>query len=272
MAESVQVAESDQPETDRQRRHKYLALVEADEVRRADEEPTINPKAMVWPHLLAVEFLAALIVVLFFLVFSVLRDAPLLELANPDVTPNPSKAPWYFMSVQEILLHMHPTLAGVIVAIPVVMIGLILIPYIDNSREGIGVWFGSGKAVQITVFATIYTFVITVALIFLDSKLGGVPGTAGGMRELLNRAGSPDVVGSWILPTLIMVGFSALLAIIVRVVWEADTRLVIIALFTGFVTVYAVTTIVGFLLRGPDFELYWPWEMSAVGYNPWDEF
>ncbi len=248
-----------------------MALVEADEIQRAAEEPTINPKAMVWPHLLAIEFLAAVIVILFLLVFSVLRDAPLQELANPDVTPNPSKAPWYFLSVQEILLHMHPTLAGVIL-VGVAFAGLAVIPYIDNSRREVGLWFGSAKAVQITVFATIYTLVITVALIFVDSRVGlEIPGTAGGMDKLLEQAGAPDVVGAWILPTLIMAGLTALLAIIVRVAWEADVRQVIMALFTGFVVVYTVTTVVGFLLRGPDFELYWPWNMPAE-YNPWDEF
>ncbi|MFQ5945908.1 MAG: menaquinol-cytochrome C reductase [Anaerolineae bacterium] len=270
MAEAVKVVEPEKPETDRQRRHKYLALVESDEVQRAAEEPTINPKAMVWPHLLAVEFLAALIVIVFLLAFSVLRDAPLLELANPDVTPNPSKAPWYFTNIQEILLHMHPMLAGIFL-VGAVLTGLAVIPYIDDSRSEVGVWFGSAKAVQITIFATIYTFVITVLLIFLDSRLGGVPGTAGGMDELLSDAGAPDVVGGWILPILVMVGFTALLAVVVRVVWDANTYQVIMALFTGFVVVYTVTTIVGFLFRGPGFELYWPWEMPPE-YNPWDEF
>ena len=73
-----------------------------------------------------------------------LINAPLLNRANPDITPNPSKAPWYFLNLQELLLHMDTGLAGVIVP-TVALIVLVAVPYIDRSNEGQGVWFGHGE-------------------------------------------------------------------------------------------------------------------------------
>jgi menaquinol-cytochrome c reductase cytochrome b/c subunit len=89
-------------------------------------------KVHVWPHLLAVEFVASLACLAFLLVFSVFVNAPLLELANFNQTPNPSKAPWYFLGLQELLTMFHPMVAGV--TIPGMGIfGLILVPYTDRN-------------------------------------------------------------------------------------------------------------------------------------------
>ena len=85
-----------------------------------------------WPHLLIEEFVALLVVSAFLIVFSTFVNAPLLELANPNLTPNPSKAPWYFMGLQELLRYFHPTIAGVMMP-TVAIIALIVIPYFDRN-------------------------------------------------------------------------------------------------------------------------------------------
>lgn len=91
-------------------------------------------KVHVWPHLLIVEFVAALAVTAFLLVFSIFVNAPLLELANFNETTNPSKAPWYFLGLQELLTMFHPMVAGV--TIPGIGIFLlILAPYVDKNPE-----------------------------------------------------------------------------------------------------------------------------------------
>ncbi|MGH9271307.1 MAG: menaquinol-cytochrome c reductase cytochrome b subunit, partial [Ilumatobacteraceae bacterium] len=85
-----------------------------------------------WPHLLAAEFVASLACLAFTFVFSVFVNAPLLELANTNQTPNPSKAPWYFLGLQELLTMFHPMIAGV--TIPGVgLIILIFAPFIDKN-------------------------------------------------------------------------------------------------------------------------------------------
>jgi len=88
----------------------------------------------VWPHLLIVEFAAALFMTAFTTIFSIFVNAPLLELANPNKTSNPSKAPWYFLGLQELLTMFHPMVAGV--TIPGMgLFVLILAPYIDRNRR-----------------------------------------------------------------------------------------------------------------------------------------
>jgi menaquinol-cytochrome c reductase cytochrome b/c subunit len=89
-------------------------------------------KVHVWPHLLAVEFVAALAVTAFTLIFSVFVNAPLLEVANINQTPNPAKAPWYFLGLQELLTMFHPMVAGVTIPGMGIFL-LILAPYLDRN-------------------------------------------------------------------------------------------------------------------------------------------
>ena len=89
-------------------------------------------KVHTWPHLLAAEFVAALAMTAFTFIFSVFVNAPLLQLANTNATPNPSKAPWYFLGLQELLTMFHPMVAGV--TLPGVgVIFLILAPFVDRN-------------------------------------------------------------------------------------------------------------------------------------------
>jgi len=97
-----------------------------------DVKATPQDKVHTWPHLLAAEFVAALAMTLFVFVFSVFVNAPLLELANVNQTPNPSKAPWYFLGLQEMLTMFHPMVAGVLLP-GIGMGGLMLAPYIDRN-------------------------------------------------------------------------------------------------------------------------------------------
>ena len=97
-----------------------------------DVKATPVDKVHTWPHLLAVEFVAALGCTAFLFFFSVFVNAPLLQLANPNRTPNPSKAPWYFLGLQELLTMFHPMVAGVTIPGMGIFL-LILAPYIDKN-------------------------------------------------------------------------------------------------------------------------------------------
>ena len=97
-----------------------------------DVKVTPQDKVHVWPHLLLVEFVAALACTAFTLVFSIFVNAPLLELSNFNQTPNPSKAPWYFLGLQELLKWFHPMVAGVLLP-GMGIVGLILAPYTDRN-------------------------------------------------------------------------------------------------------------------------------------------
>ncbi len=123
---------------------------------------------LVWPDLVFVEFISAVVFTITFLMLSVFINAPLLNRANFDVTPNPSKAPWYFLNLQELLLHMDKGWAGVIV--PTIALGFFAsIPYIDRSREAQGVWFGTRYSGRLTVIAAVYAIIVSFGLVTLDA-------------------------------------------------------------------------------------------------------
>lgn len=100
-------------------------------------EGTPDPKLHTWPYLLRIELLAALVVIIVLLVWSIVLDAPLEQLADPTRTPNPSKAPWYFLGLQELLVYFDPWIAGVLLP-ALIILGLCLIPYVDLNPAGSG--------------------------------------------------------------------------------------------------------------------------------------
>src|SRR3990172_6315734 len=126
-------------------------------------------EVLVWPDLVFIEFISAVLFTVTFLLLSVLIDAPLLNRANPDVTPNPSKAPWYFLNLQELLLHMDKAWAGVLLP-TIALVFLASIPYIDRSHHAQGVWFGTKYSARITVITAVYAVVVSAGLVAFDSR------------------------------------------------------------------------------------------------------
>ncbi len=100
-------------------------------------------KVDVWPHLVSREFVAALLVTVILFVWSIVMEAPLEAEANLNVTPNPSKAPWYFLGLQELLVYFDPWIAGVVLP-TLIIVGLMAIPYVDTNPKGVGVWARMG--------------------------------------------------------------------------------------------------------------------------------
>jgi menaquinol-cytochrome c reductase cytochrome b/c subunit len=135
--------------------------VEARKRRQREEE------LLVWPDLVFIEFISAVLFTVLIVILSVLVDAILLDRANPAVTPNPSKAPWYFLNLQELLLHMHPALAGVIVP-TIALIALGAIPYYDNTPEGQGEWLSTPRAWLNMYVGAATGFIGTLLLILFD--------------------------------------------------------------------------------------------------------
>ncbi len=211
-----------------------------------------------FPIVAIVELLLSLGVTIILLAMSLAINAPLEEIANPNTTTDPAKAPWYFMGLQEMLEHGHPTLMAVI--FPTLLVLFVLaIPYIDNSREAAGVWFSSQRGKKLTLYTAIYTAVMQIAFILLDNFLQP--------REAL-RGILPDFVVQVLLPGVIM----ALIVLIpVLVIWRTkpSAREVLLVLFTVMITSALVFTLTGFLFRGPGFKLFWPWNMPN-NYNPFN--
>ena len=112
------------------RTQRLLTVVKAGAIQQVKSEP--HDKVNTWPHLIAAEFVALMVVTAALLIFSVYVDAPLLEFANFNEQPNPSKAPWYFLGLQELLSYFDPQVAGVIIP-GFGLGGLAIIPYIDRN-------------------------------------------------------------------------------------------------------------------------------------------
>src|SRR5512142_813709 len=121
-----------------------------------------------FPVVALLELVLTLGTTLFVFLFSLLRNAPLEDIANPNVTTNPAKAPWYFIGLQELLEHMHPMVAGVILP-SVLIIFLLLIPYLDNDRTGAGRWFTSERGKWITLWSALYALIVMTLLILGDN-------------------------------------------------------------------------------------------------------
>ncbi|MBI4064692.1 MAG: cytochrome bc complex cytochrome b subunit [Elusimicrobia bacterium] len=108
-------------------------------------------KVEVWPNLIAREYVAAALTTVAILVWTLLINAPLEEAANPTVTPNPSKAPWYFLGLQELLVYFDPWIAGVLLP-NLIIVGLCAIPYIDRNPKGVGYYAWKERPFANTMF------------------------------------------------------------------------------------------------------------------------
>ena len=161
--------------------------------------PATQPMVSVWPHLLMRELLAVLGVSILLLLLSIVFDAPLEAPADPSLTPNPAKAPWYFVGFQELLVYFDPWIAGVLVPC-LIILGLCAIPYLDPSRRGEGVYSANERPFAWTIFTTGiigWFLLIAVGLWFRGAGWGwhwpwGPPGTG---AELEARWSPPVLVG-----------------------------------------------------------------------------
>lgn len=258
MAELVQQPTDAAAQIDEKKKQKLLELVRG----RAVARPTdlADDEVMVWPSLVVIEAVSAAIFLAIMFVLSVLVNAPLLERADPNKTPNPAKAPWYFLNLQEMLLHMDPALAGIIV--PTIALGSIAaIPYIDRSPLGVGVLGTSSKGRTIIAFSTVFTSVVLIGLILLDEASGR---TGFWMKTVFNDWGLPEWTSGMVMPTLVMGIFIGMLVVMVKKIFNPTTRELIIALYTGFFVTYWLLAIIGTSFRGQGQDLTLPWDLPLV--------
>ena len=207
-----------------------------------------------WPNLLILEIIAGLFITAVLVLMSLAVDAPLRELANPDVTENPAKAPWYFLNLQELLLHMDAALAGVWIP-GLLIVGLLILPYLDRDLTHAGQWFGTQKGLIITIWSAVYTAVWMTALVVFDEQVG--------VRSLVAQ---PAILPTWVIPLAVMVGLAAILHISILPL-RPSRRELLMAYFTCFIVAYAHLTIVGSFFRGVGMHLVEPWNLPPGGLS-----
>jgi len=116
-----------------------------------DEKETSGQKTWVWPDLLYIEFISLIICSIVLILWAIYLRAPLEQPANPAATPNPSKAPWYFLGLQEMLVYYDPWYAGVVLP-SIIVVGLMAIPYIDTNPKGGGYFTFAERKFSIGIF------------------------------------------------------------------------------------------------------------------------
>jgi hypothetical protein len=124
----------------------------------------------VWPYLVRVEFLAAIIVTVVLFVWSITLNAPLEEPANPNLTMNPSKAPWYFLGLQEMLVYFDPWIAGVVMP-SILLVGLMVFPYVDSNPLGNGYYTWKQRKFATGMF--FWGFFMWIILILIGTFIRG---------------------------------------------------------------------------------------------------
>lgn len=208
-----------------------------------------RPSLPVFPDLLLRELVTALTAVAFVLVFSALFNAPLEMQANPGLSPNPAKAPWFFIGMQEMLLHIHPLFSVFIIPM-VVLGGLLVLPYLNDAPQGGGVWFYSAKGRRMGILAAVAAMAVSVAGILGDAFLFDLA------RSL---ATLPPVVGGGVFPLVIFSGITVVFMITLQRHYSADRHEMIQSLYIFIMTVYGALTITCLWFRGVNMALAWPW-------------
>lgn len=129
-----------------------------------------NEMEFVYPYLLYKELIALMVVLILLAIASIYLNAPLLDIANPGKTENPAKAPWYFIGLQEVLVYFDPWIAGVVLPL-LILIGLIVIPYVDRNPKGSGEYTFSER--KFAIINYVIGFTLWWVLIFIGWHLRG---------------------------------------------------------------------------------------------------
>ena len=199
----------------------------------------VGTQLMSYPHLILREAIAFQILVIALVAMALLWDAPLEQLANPLLTPNPAKAPWYFLGLQELLHYFPPLVAGIIIP-TLVVVGLIVIPYFNVNVQGEPLWAGNLTRRFRVLLGTLAALAVFLAV--FDAWTVLAPTIAIGGLAVLSYFAQPGKHPK---------------AEFLR------SRAISWWVMTWFIAVAMVLTLVGTFFRGPGWSWVWPWISHA---------
>jgi len=199
------------------------------------------------PHLVRKEFAAALVIVVGVTLWAMLAPAPLEEIADPTRSPNPAKAAWYFLGLQELLLHLDPLAAISLVVI--MLLGLALTPRWDKHEESIGVYFRSAIGRRAALWGLLLSLNLVPFLVVVDEYWLDLPAMTPAW---------PVMLSSGLLPLLLTLLGLALIYYGIRKELKANHSEALLGLFTFVMASLVLLTIVGVFFRGPNMALVLP--------------
>jgi quinol-cytochrome oxidoreductase complex cytochrome b subunit len=208
-----------------------------------------SPKTVLaLPNLLLREFSVAMVLVAFVMVVSVGFDAPLGDAANPGMSPDPAKAPWYFLGFQELLFHFDPLFAVLIIPLAA-SVGLLLIPYLNYNEDSSGVFMVSHRGRRLGLIAAIAALVATPVLIVADEYWIDFGAWLGGIDP---------VVSNGLVPAALLAGALAAFYFLLRKKYSASRNEAVQALFILLAVAFFTMTLIGVWFRGSGMALTWP--------------
>jgi quinol-cytochrome oxidoreductase complex cytochrome b subunit len=216
--------------------------------RKPDDDPQDRGESVATiPNLIVRELVVAAALIASIFIFSILFNAPLEAKANPGLSPNPTKAPWYFAGLQELLLHFHPLFA--VLVIPGIILGILFfLPYLRYDADTAGVWFASYQgrktAIVAAVAASILTCLGVVANEFIIDFAAWMPA-------------APAVISNGLLPAaFVLAGISGFYRWIKKKYCTTNNE-AIQAVFVLLLTAFAILTVTGIWFRGAGMKLGW---------------
>jgi hypothetical protein len=177
-----------------------------------------------------------------------LLNAPLLEKANPAYSVNPTKAPWYFAGVQELLMHFHPFFAAFVIPFGVVIF-FAWIPFFRYKDPPHGNWFISEKGKRSAVYSALFASIVTLSGILVNEYITNFETAMPGM---------PALISNGILPFLVLIVFMAGYYLLVLYRLRLSKAELVQTVFVFIVVAFIVLTLIGILFRGKDMEISWP--------------
>ncbi|MBI5965775.1 MAG: cytochrome bc complex cytochrome b subunit [Chloroflexi bacterium] len=220
--------------------------------KKAEADSQVKPERVTTiPHLVRREFVFAVVWIAIILVFAMLVPAPLEGIANPDISPNPAKAPWYFMGLQELLLHFHP-LFGAIILPGLAILAIFLLPFFDINLTSVGVYFRSLRGRSLTLLGIGLALIATPLWVLLDEYVLNWNAWLPAWDMLISNGLIPLAIV--LLPLIFLDEW-------MHKTFHADTEERVLFIATFLFTAFIVLTIIGIFFRGPGMSLYWPWAM-----------
>ncbi|HKO03353.1 MAG TPA: hypothetical protein VJW51_01325 [Candidatus Acidoferrales bacterium] len=200
-----------------------------------------GPQVMAYPHLLVREAIAFEVLAILLVLVALVWDAPLEQLANPLVTPNPAKAPWYFLGLQELLHYFPPLVAGILIPTLVVM-ALVIIPYFNVNIEGEPLW-ARDRLRRLQIVLAVFAALAVILLLPTEKAWTVlVPSAVVAGLMLYSYFLPPEAPG-----------------------WKGHIRARPVSwwVMTWFIFVAVVLTLVGTFFRGQGWSWVWPWRTNA---------
>jgi quinol-cytochrome oxidoreductase complex cytochrome b subunit len=204
-----------------------------------------------YPNLVYKEFVVALALIAVILTFSVFFNAPLLTKANPDFSLNPTKAPWYFAGIQELLMHFHPFIAAFFIP-AVIIVSLLLLPFLKLNDTHNAIWFYSDNAKEAAKYASISAMILTPILVLMNEYLPKI-------ETLLPSINS--FITNGIVPLIILLAVLWFYHKYVSKKFQLSTIEKVQTMFTFITTAFIILTLIGIFFRGVDMKLDFPWNV-----------